>query len=164
MFVKNENILIMNKILILAIGLFIISSQSLLAQPMFEMDQVGEKYYAQKVAYLTSVMELTPDESAAFWPIYNEYEKKKSQLNENMKEHRQDAIHKGMAMSEDEALQMLKYHQQHMNEMHHLEIDYQNKYLKVISAKKVLLLLKAEKDFRRDLLKQLGERRRMRNN
>jgi hypothetical protein len=154
----------MKKIITPIVLFFTIIGQFAFAQPMMELDQIGEKYYAQKIAYLTSAMQLTPDESAAFWPVYNECERKKAIINDQMKDKRREAMTKGNSITEEEALQTLRFFQQHMTDMHQLELEYQDKYLKVISAKKVLLLLKGEKDFKRDLLKQLGDRRRNRNN
>jgi hypothetical protein len=62
-------------------------------------------------------------------------------------------------LSEADALKALEFTQEHMKQMYQLDISYQNKYLDVISAKKVLQLIKAEKDFRRQLLRELGEKR-----
>jgi len=146
-------------VIVLIIGLF---SFSLFAQKHRNMDEMGEKYHAQKVAYITNALDLSVEESAAFWPIYNEHEKKKRALNEDMKSLRSELIRSQDAMTEAEAEEALSKIQEHMSAMHEMEVDYQNKFLTVISAKKVLLLLKAEKDFRRELLKKLGERREQR--
>ena len=66
-------------------------------------------------------------------------------------------------MSEQESKEALVFFQKHMTQMNNLQIEYQNKYLEVISAQKVLLMLKAEKEFRRNLLRKLGDRRQHQN-
>lgn len=119
----------------------------------------GEKYFAQKIAYLTTVMDLSPDESAKFWPLYNEYEKKRKEYSKEMRSHRGEILDDFESLTEDEAKSIIQEHQEHLKQMNDLTIEYQNKYLEVIPAKKVLLLFKAEKDFRRELLRKLGKRR-----
>jgi hypothetical protein len=119
----------------------------------------GEKYFAQKIAYLTTVMDLSPEESAIFWPLYNEFEKKRKAYSEEMRGHKEETFDDFSSLTEDEAKNSIKNYQEHLLKMNDLTIEYQNKYLEVISAKKVLLLFKAEKDFRKELLKKLGKKR-----
>lgn len=147
----------MKRIYITLVISFLMISVS--AQNHRDFDELGEQYQAQKVAFITNALELTPDESAAFWPLYNEHEKKKNELMNAMKSYRRDLIDQKTDLSEEQAREALVFFQENMNSVHQLEIEYQNKYLKVISARKVLSLMKAEKDFRRELLKKLGERR-----
>jgi flagellar biosynthesis GTPase FlhF len=125
-------------------------------------DELNEKYHSQKVAYITNALEFTSEESAAFWPIYNEYEAEKRNLQEDMWEYRSSQIDNEESITEEEAKKALEKIQMHMDEMHQMEKEYQNKYLEVLPAKKVLLLMKAEKDFRRKLLKELGRKREQR--
>lgn len=147
----------MKKIIVLLIIGFV--SFSSFAQKHRKMDDLGEKYQAQKVAYITNALELTSEESAAFWPIYNEHEKKKNELHNEMRDFRSSILQNQDDLSDDEANEALAKIQSYMNAMQDMEIEYQNKFLEVIPAKKVLFLMKAEKDFRRELLKNLGERR-----
>ena len=39
-----------------------------------------EKFRSIKIAYFTEELELTSEEAEKFWPVYNEYDKKKSDL------------------------------------------------------------------------------------
>lgn len=149
-----------NTILIL---ITVLSIQFAFAQQGKGGEDLEEKYYTQKVAYLTTEMELTADESAAFWPLYNDQERKQNVLKNEMKAFRKKLYNTEEDLSEEEALEALALYQSHITEMNKLEIEYQGKYLEVISAKKVLLMLKAEKDFRRELLRKLGNKRQHQN-
>jgi hypothetical protein len=142
--------------LILSILFF---SLGLYAQKEIAFEDRGEKYQAQKVAYITTTLKLSPDESAAFWPLYNQYDEKRRALLETIRKYRADLLMNEKQLSEADALKALEFTQEHMKQMYQLDISYQNKYLDVISAKKVLQLIKAEKDFRRQLLRELGEKR-----
>lgn len=149
----------MKKVIIIAFALLNIG---LFAQKHKNKGHLGEKYQAQKVAYITSALDLTAEESAAFWPVYNEQDKKKKELSIEMRNYRSDFLEKEDDLTEEQAKEALEFIQNHMNEIHELELEYQKKYLDIITAKKVLNLMKAEKDFRRELLKKLGERRNQR--
>lgn len=143
-------------VLLFVIGIL---SLGLMAQKHHKKDDLGEKYHAQKVAYITNALDLTTEESAAFWPIYNEHEKKKKMLTEEMRNYRKKLMDQEEELTEEQAKNALDFLQKNMDAMHEMEQEYQNKFLEEISAKKVLLLMKAEKDFRRELLKKLGEKR-----
>lgn len=137
---------------------FVMLTSIAIAQPI-DHQEMSDKYYAQKIAYITNVLDLSPDESTKFWPLYNEYSDKKNDLRTEMISYRQTLLGKYASISEEEAQNALNFYQKHIILMQELEIEYQNKYLQVLPARKVLLLLKAEKDFRRQLLKKLGRKR-----
>jgi len=154
---KFLKIKLMKKLIIIAlVSLF---SLHLSAQKDRDHREMGEKYQAQKIAYITTALELTPEESAAFWPLYNEHEKKREVLKDSMKDYRKEVLSKKDEITEVEAKEAIVLFQKHMADMQLMETEYQNKFLEVLPAKKVFLLMKAEKDFRRELLKKLGERR-----
>ena len=44
-----------------------------------------EKIKAQKVAFITSKLELNADEAQLFWPVYNEYQKKLEDISSGQK-------------------------------------------------------------------------------
>jgi len=150
----------MKKKNILLLGILFLSTIGLMAQRHGNFNENGEKYYTQKIAFITNAMDLTPDEAAVFWPLYNENESKKKELQVSIGDYRKDIIGRFNELTNEEAKEALAVFHDHMKKMNALTIEYQNKYLDVVPAKKVLLLLKAEKDFRRSMLKKLGNRKR----
>ena len=147
----------MKNIKVIMVSLFFLSSLFLVAQSQGKSGKNMEKYKSEKIAYITTTMSLTPQEAEVFWPIYNEATEKKEKLLVEMREFRLGILNKEDEMTEDEAKEALSFFQNHMKKMNALTIEYQNKYQEVLSAKKVLLLIKAEKDFRRNMLKKLGK-------
>jgi len=139
---------------------FLIITASAFAQKPINHQDMSEKYYAQKIAFITNELELTPEESTLFWPYYNEYNNKKDELHAEIMQYKKDLRGKYATLSEEDAEKALLFYQEHIRKMNQLEIEYQNKYLEVIPATKVLSLLKAENDFRRQMLKKLGRKRR----
>ena len=69
-----------------------------------------EKIKALKVAYITNQLDLTADEAEKFWPIYNDYEQKKSALLYETRSQMRNAIKKNGeidALSEKEAKKLI---------------------------------------------------------
>ena len=59
-------------LIILMVGL----SLSLFAQSGKLSDEKRKEFEAQKIAFFTQEMELTPEEAVVFWPLYNEMQQK----------------------------------------------------------------------------------------
>ena len=44
--------------------------------------EMFEKIKAEKISFFTEKLSLTPSEAQAFWPVYNEFERKDSTFND----------------------------------------------------------------------------------
>lgn len=119
-----------------------------------------EKINAQKVAYITKELELTPQEAQLFWPIYNEFEAQRSQINKEFIgktiEERQVDVN---TLTDKEAIEMANNQIILAQKLLDLRKKYHAEFLKVLPAKKLLKLYQAEKDFNKYLLKEIKERR-----
>ena len=150
----------MKKVKIIILGMFVLSNIALIAQADRFSKQKTEEYKSEKIAYITTTMNLTPEEAEVFWPIYNKYSTKKDVMLVSMRDYRVALTDDYDELTEAQAKEAIDYFQKHMKEMNALLIVSQNEYLKVLSAKKVLLLTKAEKDFRRQMLRKLSKGKR----
>ncbi len=118
--------------------------------------QFQEKYRefeARRIAFITRELSLTPDEAQVFWPVYNQYNKKRNQM---MINHRQQRVNIADLdnLSENE-LKELAYAEIHnMEEMLALRKEYHARFLEILSPKKVLLLYNAEREFNRTLYRE----------
>ena len=54
------------------------------------LDKKREKIEVQKVAFITTQLELTTEEAQAFWPLHNEFSKTMKSLHNEKKENRKD--------------------------------------------------------------------------
>ncbi len=110
-----------------------------------------------KVAMITNRLNLTPEQSASFWPVYNEFSEKKRALN---RQQRRIIHEKREAGTKDEtALNNLTEIQEIKQKQLDLEKEYQEKFLKVISASQITELYKAEANFNEMLLQRLRQNR-----
>lgn len=142
----------MKNILIL-VGLLIYTS-TLLSQ-----DRDHDKIKALKVGYITEQVGLTPEEAQEFWPIYNDYDKKRSAFREkeyNLIKNNGSDIDK---LTEKEAFNLVIG----LKELELTKDDAEQRYIndlqKTLSSKKILKLYRAEKDFRKQLLHRLRDKK-----
>ena len=122
----------------------------------------GERFEQIKEAretFLKEELALTTEESAAFFPVFWEYDLKVRQARRKAGiDRRKNAPDLG-ALSEAEALALLRENRQRRQELLALEIEAQDAFLKILPARKVVLLPPAEKAFREKLLQRLQQRR-----
>ena len=130
-------------------------------QKSHEHSKRGErraKIEAQKVVFLTSRMELTTEEAQKFWPIYNEFKEKRKAIRESYKKGL-----KGKKLEELTESEMKKIvdDEVEMNiQMAQLDKEFNEAIKKVLPIKKVFLLHKAEREFKKEIMKKMRENRR----
>jgi len=112
---------------------------------------------AQKSAFITARLELTPEEAQQFWPIYNEFDDKQASLRKDLRALLKDPAN-GAGMSEAEAAGLLEKGLQFRQREVDLEKSYAERFKKCIGAVKTLRLRKAEHDFNREVLRKLKDR------
>jgi Skp family chaperone for outer membrane proteins len=125
-------------------------------------DERMQEIKAQKAAFITQRLGLTPEQAQTFWPVYNQYDQELDRIRKDMRAERR-GVRGNTALSEAEAAKALD------NELasRQRELDIRKRYVgefkKTIGAVKTLQLARAELDFNRELLKRVrgrgGERR-----
>lgn len=111
-----------------------------------------EKFKAEREAFITKEMGLTEEEAAAFWPLSNELQQKKFELNKEirgkahiMRRERRD----GKETTENDYKKLVEAMAKLKIEEAKLEQEYLGKFLNVISAEKVFRYQNAEQEFAR---------------
>ncbi len=113
-----------------------------------------EKIKSLKVAFITEQLALTSKEAQQFWPVYNEFEEKRQSLRQKERTQIRNKMQDAMELSEAEAITLLEQLTDFKTEEETLNKSYLNEMKGVLSAKKILLLLRSEEDFKRQLIKQ----------
>ena len=108
-----------------------------------------------KVAIITNRLNLTPEQSAGFWPVYNEYSQRRREIHRAQRKIINDK--KAEGKTDDQVLGNLKEVQDLRQKELDLEKEYQSKFLKVITAAQVIELYKAERTFNDMLLQRLKQ-------
>ncbi|MBT8185951.1 MAG: hypothetical protein KJN76_13995 [Eudoraea sp.] len=117
-----------------------------------------EKIKTLKVAFITERLDLTSKEAQVFWPIYNQHE---DDIEEMKRRERVEIRAKLMdfeSLSNSEAAALLQQMIALEKKKQQLHIAFIEKMSDVISPKKTFLLIKAEEDFKKRLLRQIQQR------
>jgi hypothetical protein len=118
---------------ILFLLIFVCSINVLAAQPA----KRGEKIQALKIAYITQVVKLTPEEAQSFWPVYNKYF---DEVKQAKKANKADYL-----LFQEELLNIKK--------------KYKPEFKKILKDDtRVNLVYKAEADFLTEMQKELKKR------
>jgi hypothetical protein len=119
----------------------------------------GEQVQVERIAYFTEKIGLTADEAQLFWPIYNEMDKKRTALFEEraaiMQKFMKDADKLNDKQINEQLNRLVSIQQQEMA----LPAEYDAKFRKALSARKVMILYVAEIEFRNYLLQKMRDRR-----
>lgn len=130
-----------------------------IAQNGARRKKIREQIDAQKVAFITEKLQLTPAEAQQFWPIYNEYESQrqiivKEFMEKNLEERDMDVE----TLTDKQALEIADSQIIQAQKMLDLRKKYHAEFKKVLSPKKLLLLYQAERDFKKFILKEIRQR------
>jgi hypothetical protein len=123
-----------------------------------------EKLNAYKIAFFTRRLNLTSQEAEKFWPVYNEFQNKRSQIQIERQAINRNINQNEMNMSEKEMIDAGdKFIALQVQEAA-LEQEYHKKFREILSPVKVLRLYQAENQYRMQLLNELKDNAPLRNN
>lgn len=122
-------------------------------------NQRQDKVKALKVAFITERLELTPKEAQNFWPIYNVFQDRMSEILAAERQFLQSVREDWNDLTDKEALSTLEK----IVEAERQKLDAKSEMIqslgRVVSPKKIVILLKTEEDFKRRLLNRLRDGR-----
>ena len=113
-----------------------------------------QRLKAQRVAFITERIDLTPEEAEKFWPLFNQFENDKKDIQKKYKNPKRIAN-----MTDEEIEKQLLDSIAKDQELLDLKKSYFSKFKKVISVRKIAMLQVAEKEFRRSIVDKLKENR-----
>ena len=126
-------------------------------RPMNKPHFSPEEFQAKQKAYITEKADLTDQEAKAFFPLFFELQKKKFELERNVrKEFKKE---RGEQMTEEECRDFVYKMADTKIEIAKLEREYTDKYLQVLPPCKLRRVQHAEGMFQRDLMKKMTEHR-----
>ena len=119
-----------------------------------------ERIKTLKVAFITEQLGLTSSEAQEFWPIYNAHDDKLEKIR-TIEREQFVGIQKDMSVvSDTEAQKMVATFIELQSQKQEIEKQFIEDLKSVISAKKIILLFRAENNFKKRLLQQMNKRRR----
>lgn len=139
-------------ILFLLPGLFLIYVQAGFGQTL-------QKIQAEKIAFFTEKMSLTPSEATIFWPVYNEYQEKKHELNKQKNSVLIYFKANQNRLSEAEIIKLTERYVNYQQEEAELLKVYTDRFKEILPVEKVLQIYITEAEFRKYLIEQIREKR-----
>ena len=121
-------------------------------------DKLRERIKSQRIAFITQKLSLTPEEAQKFWPVYNQFTDELEVVKRDMNKLRRSTNDNLKSMSEKDIEQALETDLQNQQKITDLQRKYQTELKKVIPAKKIAMLYKAEHDFKLTLLKRMRDK------
>ena len=116
-----------------------------------------DKMQSIRIAYITSELSLTPEETSKFLPILIEYDNKQKELRQRMKTiiNKRSTIDE---LSETESLEMLNSTEKIELELFNNRKNLINYMKNFLSSKKILKFRQLELDFNKKLIEKIKER------
>lgn len=122
------------------------------------MQQKKEQVKSMKIAFITSELNLTPDEATKFWPLFNAFEDKQRELKQERIKNYMDRIDSDK-LTEKEASTLLTQMENTEDELFQLRKKFVANLKGVLPAVKILKLKKAEEEFSKKLLQQYRDKK-----
>ena len=118
-----------------------------------------ERIRQARQAFITEQLELNEAEATAFFPVFWAYEEQREEIRKEGLRGRRSPDLNISEMTEAEAKAAILKLQQERKRIADLSIEAENKYLEILTAKKVLQLEVAERAFRKKLWDRMGHQR-----
>jgi hypothetical protein len=116
--------------------------------------EMFEKIKAEKISYFTSKLDLTPAEAQAFWPVYNEFEKKRFDIHRQIHDFERMHDEEFTKLSEPEIEKLTNNYVDSFEKEAQLLKEYNKQFLKILPNKKVLMMYRTENEFRSHLIRE----------
>lgn len=119
-----------------------------------DKDKNWEQIKALKTAFITQEMQLSDKEAQQFWPVYNTYEEKRSELR-----HREHEDLNLECLTGDKAEAKLQEYLDIEKEEYLIKKEYFSELRKIFPAEEIVKLMKLEDDFHKKLFNEYRSRK-----
>lgn len=110
-----------------------------------------------RIALITERLALTPEQAEKFWPLYREYTEQRRALRKEFKSLRRTTEEK--QFTDEESKEVLQKGLDLKERQLNLDKTYTDKFGTVITSNQILLLRKAEDDFKDMIIKRLENKK-----
>jgi hypothetical protein len=134
---------------------FALTANAQRGNPQVDFEQIK----SQKIAFITEKLNLTPKEAQEFWPVYNQSEKERMDVQQKRRDLEQKTRDENVKMSDQEIIRTTRSIAATFKKEAELTENYNEKFLKILPPQKVLQLYRAENQFRAHMFEQYRKRR-----
>ena len=142
----------MKKQLLALLAILLLTGNVLFAQDGRNLARI----HAAKMAYLTDRLHITPDQSAGFMPVYNQYEKEIADTRQSfLGKYKETNPRKA---DDATSRQFVDDNLDYQQAVIAIKRKYNERFLKVLSPQQLTDLYPAEREFRQILMQRLKQR------
>jgi len=116
--------------------------------------EILEKIKAEKISFFTSKLDLTSSEAQTFWPVYNDFDKKRFEIQKQKHEFERMSDEEFSKLAETEVEKMTINYIGSFEKEALLLKEYNKQFLKILPKKKVLMIYRTENEFRSHLIRE----------
>ena len=139
---------VIRKIIVVGIFIFGVSvMNSWVANAQDDLQAASEVIRNQRKIYIEKIMELTPQEKEAFWPLYAEYESGLSKIRGKRIELAMNTVQNQGNLSDAEAIAMLNQKMKIDVDELKFKLSYVAKFMQVLPGRKVARFYQVENRF-----------------
>lgn len=117
-----------------------------------------DKMKAQRIAFITNNLNLTPDEAKVFWPVYDEYEIKRQEIVRSYRQAKQPRPESTDQLSDKDAMELADNQIIEAQRLLDLRKEYHIKFKQVLPPQKILKLYDSEREFQKMLIDRLRDK------
>ncbi len=118
-----------------------------------------ERLNSLKIAYITEKLVLTSEEAQRFWPIYNEYMDALGNLKEENEKRKEEMKQEMLASNDAELEKLVDGFITSQKQEYEVNLAYHDKFKEVLPIRKIILLYKAQDEFKQRVFSELARRR-----
>lgn len=144
----------MKKLVIITIAFFFTANLMFAQERRSTSPELFEKIKAEKISFFTSKLNLTPAEAQTFWPVYNEFEQKRFDIQRQIHDFERMSDDKFAKLSESELEKLTNNYIESFSLQANLIREYNKQFMKILPKKKVLLMYRTENEFRSHLIRE----------
>jgi light-regulated signal transduction histidine kinase (bacteriophytochrome) len=144
----------MKKLLLISILSIFAFAVAIAQEKNGSTNEMFEKIKAEKISFFTEKLSLTPAEAQTFWPVYNEFEKKRFDIQRQIHEFEHMPDEKFTSLSDSDIDKMTNNYINSFEKEATLLKEYNKQFLKVLPKKKVLMMYRTENQFRGHLIRE----------
>jgi len=116
--------------------------------------QKREQIQAQKIAFISTQLNLSAEEAQKFWPIYNRYEEEIEAVRHERRGYMRE-LRKEDGLSDDRAYELTEKIFETEKKEANIRLNYLKEFSVVLGKKKATMVFIAEEKFKHELLEQL---------
>jgi hypothetical protein len=118
-----------------------------------------ERFSTYKIGFFTKKLNLSPDEAEKFWPVYNDFEKKRNQIRRDKIMLVRDFNQNESILTNKQLTEMGDKLAGYISEESNLAISFHNRIREILPPAKVIRYYQAENQYKIMLLKELQQNR-----